>query len=180
MIGLFFIVILAWQFYIGYMRGILLQGYYTLASILSLFIANHFYQKIAEQITLWVPFANPNQDTTVQFFKDVDLFEWDRVFYAGVAFIGVYVLSYLVFRFIGIFLHLIDLDKFDSILLNCISGGLAIVVTILFFSMGTTLLATVPVNFVQNFLAEHTTTKLLINFPIFAQVWKYYWVKRVF
>lgn len=180
MISVFFIVILVWQFYIGYMRGILLQGYYTLASIMSLFIANHFYQKIAEKITLWVPFANPGQDTVVNFFKDVNIFDLDRVFYAGVAFIGIYSLSYVAFRIIGIFLHLIDLDRFDSVLLNCVSGGLAILVTILFFSMGMTLLATVPVSVVQNFLASQTVIKVLISFPIFSQLWKYFWVTKVF
>ncbi|MFC5630087.1 MULTISPECIES: CvpA family protein [Streptococcus] len=180
MIGILFILILAWQFYIGYMRSIILQGYYTLASIVSLFIANHFYQKLAAQITLWVPSVNPSQDTVVQFFKDVNLFELDMVFYAGVAFAGVYTLSYFVFRVIGIFLHLINLDQFDSVLMNCISGGLAIFVTLLFFSMGVTLLATVPVNVIQNFLSGHSVTKLLIGFPIFAQLWNYFWVTKIF
>lgn len=180
MIGLLFILILAWQFYIGYMRGILLQGYYALASVMSLFIANHFYQRLAERLTLWVPFVNPGQDTVVHFFKDVTVFDLDRVFYSGVAFIGIYGLSYVAFRVIGIFLHLVNLDQFDSVLLNCVSGGLAILVTILFFSMGLTLVATVPATTIQNFLASHTMIKLLINFPIFAQLWKYFWVTKIF
>lgn len=180
MISLLFVLILAWQFYIGYMRGILLQGYYMLASIISLFVANLFYMKLMNKLTLWVPFANPHQDTTVYFFKAINVFELDRVYYAGVAFIGIYTLSYLAFRFLGIFLHLVNLDKFDSVFLNALAGGLAILMTILFYSMGSSLLATVPVNFVQNFLNKHLVTKVLINFPVFAQLWRYFWVSKIF
>lgn len=180
MIGLIFLLVLAWQFYIGYMRGILLQAYYGLASILSLFVANHFYQGLATKLTLWVPFVNPHQDTKMLFFESISPFELDKVFYAGLAFIVIYMLAYFTFRFLGIFLHLADLDKFDSPLLNAVSGGLTVVVTIIMFSMGATLLATVPANQLQTFLAGHTTTKLLINFPILAQLWQYFWVTRIF
>ena len=42
-------------FYIGYSRGIILQTYYFIASIVSLVIASQFYQTLAEKITLWIP-----------------------------------------------------------------------------------------------------------------------------
>lgn len=180
MIGLLFLLILAWQFYIGYVRGIVLQAYYLISGLFSLFIAGLSYQKVAEQITLWVPFANPNQETKVSFFTEVNLFDLDRVFYAGVAFAGVFACSYLVCRLIGIFLHVIDLDKFDTVQLNAVSGGLSVLFTLLCFSLVTSLMATLPINAIQEFLAGHLTTKLLIGFPIFSSIWKYFWVTRIF
>lgn len=179
MVGLVFLIILAWQFYIGYMRGVVLQGFYTLASLLSLVIANHFYKPLSDTLTLWIPYVNPGPDAKVFFFKSVNLFELDTVFYAGLAFAIVYGLSYIVFRFLGIFLHLVNLDKFDRVGFNSLSGILSILVTVLFFSMGTSLLATVPLDAVQQFLDGHITTKLLINLPIVSDLWQHYWVTQI-
>lgn len=179
MIGIVFLLLLGWQFYIGYTRGIILQAYYTLAGVVSLVVANSFYLRLADALTLWVPFVNPTHDAKVSFFTDVTVFELDRVYYAGVAFLTVYILSYLAFRLLGIFLHVINLDKYDSSLYNSISGGLSVLMTILIFSMGTTILATLPVTAIQSFLAGHVTTKVLIHFPIFAQLWHYFWVTKI-
>ena len=55
MLSVFILLILAWHFYIGYSRGIILQAYYFVASIVSLVVASRFYQALSEEITLWIP-----------------------------------------------------------------------------------------------------------------------------
>lgn len=179
MIGLVFLIVLAWQFYIGYARGIILQAYCFLASLLSLVIAAVFYKTVANTLTLWIPFVNPTPDASVIFFAGVNIFELDQVFYAGSGFLFVYVISYLVFRLLGIFLYLIDLDKFDDVIFNSLSGVLSVVITIMFFSMASTILASIPVVAMQQFLMNSFTTRLLIGFPLFSQLWYYFLVSKI-
>lgn len=50
MLSVFILLILAWHFYIGYSRGIILQAYYFVASIVSLVVASRFYQALSEEI----------------------------------------------------------------------------------------------------------------------------------
>lgn len=179
MIGLLFLIILAWQFYIGYSRGIILQAYYFVASVLSLFVAGCFYQSFSEALTLWVPFVNPAPDARVNFFTAVNIFELDRVFYAGTAFLILYLFSYTIFRLLGIFFHLIDLEKYDKPISNSISGVLSVFLTTLCLSMGTTIFATIPVVAVQEFIANHVTTKVLISFPFLSELWYHLWVGKI-
>ena len=40
---------------------------------------------------------------------------------------------YLLFRFIGILVHLAPINHFDNVKMNCVSGVLAILVTLIFF-----------------------------------------------
>ena len=74
MISLVILIILAWNFYIGYSRGIVLQAYYFLAAIVSLIIASFNYQALAEKITLWVPYSSPTEGMTVSFFTNINIF----------------------------------------------------------------------------------------------------------
>ena len=55
MISLVILLILAWSFYIGYSRGIVLQAYYTVSAVISAIIAGQLYQSLGEQIKLLVP-----------------------------------------------------------------------------------------------------------------------------
>ena len=79
MLSILLVLILIWHFYIGYSRGIILQTYYFIASIVSLVIASQFYQTLAEKITLWIPYSNASQGATVNFFTDVNIFDLDQV-----------------------------------------------------------------------------------------------------
>ena len=55
MLSIIILLILAWSFYIGYSRGIVLQGYYAAATIVSMLVAGAFYKSLAKFISLWVP-----------------------------------------------------------------------------------------------------------------------------
>ncbi|MGC4421483.1 CvpA family protein, partial [Streptococcus suis] len=46
MISLAIILILAWSFYIGYSRGLVLQAFYSMGSIIALVVATATYKKL--------------------------------------------------------------------------------------------------------------------------------------
>lgn len=180
MLSVFILLILAWHFYIGYSRGIILQAYYFVASIVSLVVASRFYQALSEEITLWIPYSNAGQGASMNFFTDVSIFDLDRVYYAGVAFIAIYVVVYALFRLLGIVVHLLPLHHFDNVKVNCVSGVLAILVTLISCNLLLTLLATVPMSMVQNLLSSSWLAHLIINdFQPLAGIIKSLWVTAI-
>ena len=59
MLTFLILLILAWSFYIGYARGIILQSYYFLVTLVALLIAGGSYKGLAKVLSLWVPFSSP-------------------------------------------------------------------------------------------------------------------------
>ena len=57
MLTFLILLILAWSFYIGYARGIILQSYYFLVTLVALLIAGGSYKGLAKVLSLWVPFS---------------------------------------------------------------------------------------------------------------------------
>ncbi|MGT2751225.1 CvpA family protein [Streptococcus orisasini] len=179
MISLLILLLLAWNFYIGYHRGIILQVYYFVANLISLGIAAVYYKPLAEALTLWIPYSNASEDASVAFFKSVDLFELDKVFYAGLSFFSIYALSYMLFRLLGIFVHFIKMNRFDKPVFAYVSGGLAVLVSMLSFNLFFSILATIPITAVQNFLAGSVMIRLLINFPLLSWIVNHFWIAAV-
>ncbi|MCS4488256.1 CvpA family protein [Streptococcus sciuri] len=163
MLTMFLFLILVWAFYIGYSRGFGLQVFYTLSSLLALVVANLMFKELATHLTLWIPYSNPTQESSVSFFQSVNLFDLDRVYYAGVAFVGVYVLVYGIGRLLGIFAHLLSFERFDSRFFAIIGGMLSVGVSGLSLGLLLSVLATVPIVGLQHFLS----TSILARFFIY-------------
>ena len=72
MLSVLILLILAWHFYIGYSRGIILQAYYLVASIVSLVVASRFTKRCGS-LTLWIPFKSESR-ARVEFFSPMLIF----------------------------------------------------------------------------------------------------------
>ncbi|MFV8044322.1 CvpA family protein [Streptococcus pluranimalium] len=180
MITLLIFLILAWSFYIGYTRGIFLQAFYLIGSFVALAIAKAYYQPLAKMLYIWVPYANPTEGANIAFFKDVNLFSHDLIFYAGVAYLGIYTLAYAGVRLIGILLHLAPLDRFDSRGTNIVSGLLSCIVACLSLSMVLMILATIPFDSIQTTLSNNHMTRFFIEqLPFFSSYLKNLWITQI-
>lgn len=80
MISLLLLLVLAWGFYIGYRRGLLLQVYYLISAMASAFVAGQFYKGLGEQFHLLVPYANPQEGQGLSFSHRINSFSWIRSF----------------------------------------------------------------------------------------------------
>ena len=180
MIGLFVLVVMVWNFYIGYRRGLFMQGYYTLAMILALVIAANTFRPLADAINLWIPYANPARDASVAFFTDQNIFSLDRVYYAGVAFFAIYLVAYYILRFVGVFLHFFKIEGLDAPRFQIIGGILAVLVCLVPFTLVGNILATIPMEAVQNTLSSSWVARFLINsyFP-FSHIIQGLWVSMI-
>ena len=77
MLTFLILLILAWSFYIGYARGIILQSYYFLVTLVALLIAGGSYKGLAKILSLWVPFSSPTQQSVNYFYANRYLFQLD-------------------------------------------------------------------------------------------------------
>lgn len=177
MLTFFIILVLAWQYYIGYSRGLLLQAAYTVGSLLSLFLASLFYKPLSDFLYLWIPYASPAEGDKSYFFDEQHLFNLDKVFYAGIAFFILYLLFYSLIRFLGIFLHLFDFDRLDKqVRTRYLAGALSVLITWLGMAMLLTIAATIPATPVQDYLHKSLMAKLMINTPIFSSLLQNLWL----
>lgn len=171
------IVILFWHFYLGYSRGLVKQIYFFLATLAGLVVANLYYERLADRLTLWVPYTQAVEEVPLPYFAEVNIFEMDMVFYAGLAFFIIFLAVFLVLKAFGLFLHFFPLRAVDDVTLNLISGALSVLVTLMFLNLFLTLAATLPVAFLQRHLENNLLIKVLINhFPILSQLIRHLWV----
>lgn len=180
MISILLLIVLAWSFYIGYNRGLVLQVYYTFSSILALIIATAQYKSLAKLYYLWVPFATATKDSSNFFFANKYLFNLDKIFYAGLAFLTIYILVYTILRFIGIFVHFLNFADPGTQRTNIISGVLGVVVALISLQLLLTVVATIPLATVQNLLHRSWVARMIIQYtPILSSVVKQLWISNI-
>lgn len=177
MISILILLVLAWAFYIGYSRGLVLQGFYTIGAILAVFIAAGRYRSLVSLLTLWVPYASPGEGATTLFYPASQIFDLDRIFYAGLAFVLVFTIVYSLVRLVGIFAHLLPSYLEDTLWANVVSGVLSLLVTAFVLQMLLTILSTVPLPLVQNQLGSGLS-RTLIQFPLTGDFLKNLWMSR--
>lgn len=180
MIGLLVLAIMAWNFYIGYRRGLFMQAYYVVSVIIAMCVAAYFYKSLGEAINLWVPYANPTKDASVAFFTDQNVFSLDRVYYAGVSYFAIYCVTYYGLRFLGIFFHFVKIERLDQTRFQVASGVLASLVSLVPLTMLGNILATVPINNIQTVLSSSWFLRFLINwnFPV-SQIIQHLWISVI-
>lgn len=180
MISILLLIILAWSFYIGYNRGLILQVYYTFSSVLALIIATAHYKSLAKLYYLWVPFATATKDSRNFFFANKYLFSLDKIFYAGLAFLTIYIIAYTIMRFIGIFVHFLNFADPDTQTSKIVSGVLGVVVAIISLQLLLTVVATIPLATVQNLLHRSWVANSIIQYtPILSSVIKQLWMNNI-
>ena len=181
MFSVIILLVLAWSFYIGYSRGIVLQGFYTVSALLAMLIAGYFYKGVAKAISLWIPYASATQGSSTYVFPNSQLFHLDKVFYAGLAYLIIFTAVYILGRFFGIFANLIPYpNKLDTKWYNVTSGAIAVCISIFVLGMCLTILATVPMEMVQERLNSSFMIRFIVKYtPITSNILKDLWVNQV-
>ena len=180
MISLLLLLILAWGFYIGYRRGLLLQLYYLTSAIISAAISGQFYKVLGDRFHLLIPYINPQEGQGTFFFPSDQLFQLDKVFYAGIGYLLVFGIVYSISRLIGLFLHLLPSQTLGGRYFQVAAGILSMLVTLFVLQMGLTILATIPMATIQNPLEKSIVAKHIIqSIPITTSLLKQVWVANL-
>ncbi|WEV60247.1 CvpA family protein [Streptococcaceae bacterium ESL0729] len=170
MISIIIMILLAWAFYVGYLRGLYLQLFYSLAILVAGAFALKNYQTLAAKISMWIPFANAGVDSKLKFFNQDIIFQLDKTYYAGIAFLIILVGAYLAARLVGVFLGFLSNSQPLGLAGSIISGFLALLTTYFMLETGLTILAMMPINSIQDKLFSSGLVKFMItDTPIFSK-----------
>ena len=163
MLSLILLLVLSWSFYIGYSRGLIVQAFHSLSAVLALVIAASQHKGLAKLYAQWVPFANATEGAKNYFFASKYLYDLDQVFYAGLAFLSIYFLAYVLLRIIGILVHLTDGLLPEKAHFRIIAGSLSFLVTLVSLQIVLTIAATVPLANIQQPLRQSWVANFIIN-----------------
>ncbi|MGX6979977.1 CvpA family protein [Vagococcus elongatus] len=170
MLSIVILITLVFAVYTGARRGIILQGIYTIGYLISFFVAQKFFIKFVDILELIVPYPQASPDSQLVFFEGEMLFDLDRYFYGGVSFILCLVIGWVIVRFLGIFLYELNFTPVKKEVHLIGGGALSFFVAIVALCILLTLLAMVPVDFVQNLFRDSGLARGIVkNTPYFSK-----------
>lgn len=163
MLTLFIIIALAVGFYTGTRRGLVLQLVLTVGYFISYTVAKKNFLALGKKLELLVPYPTPTATSKLVFFKGEVIFKLDEAFYAGLAFLLILIIGWLVTRFVGLLLH--NLTFFPIVKqLNGLGGGVlgfVMVYLALFFIL--MILSLLPVDFIQNLFKSSNLANFMVS-----------------
>lgn len=105
MITLFLIIWLALSCYVGARRGFVLQLIYTIGYLISFVIAESSYLSLSRKLMLFIPYPAPTLETKLVLYNSSIVLSLDESFTAGISFLIVLLIGWLITHFIGIFFY---------------------------------------------------------------------------
>lgn len=178
MLDIAIIILFIFGFFNGLRRGFILQAFHLASFIIAYVVANLYYTQFAPKLTLWIPYPNIGDNSTLKLLSVNGNME--DAFYRAIAFVIIFFAVKVVLHIIGAMLdfiaHLPILKQ-----LNIWAGGLLgfceiyLIIFILLY-----IAALIPIDSVQKPL-EHSfmAAEIVKNTPIFSQHIKHLWLEYV-
>jgi uncharacterized membrane protein required for colicin V production len=176
MLDIAIIILLIMGFFVGLRRGFILQLIHLTGFIIAYAIANLYYLKLAPKLTLWIPYPNFGNSTTLKLLTDSNNME--AAFYRAIAFVIIFFAVKILLQIIG---SMLDFIAHLPILrqLNVWAGGILgfcevyLIIFILLY-----IAALIPMGVFQNHLDQSFLAKAIVNHtPILSQQIKSLWIE---
>jgi uncharacterized membrane protein required for colicin V production len=180
MLTLFILLILAYGFYTGAKRGLLLQILYSVGYFISYIVARMYYKELASHLELLVPYPSATPTTKLVFFNQEVTLDLDQAFYAAVAFLLLLLAGWLVVRFLGIFLRAltsVPLLKEANWLLG---GLLSLIVVYIGVFLILTMVSMIPTDSIQNLFRNSFLARTIVEHtPVLTKQIYQLWVQKI-
>ncbi|MFP5114470.1 CvpA family protein [Bacillaceae bacterium C204] len=176
MLDLAIIIFLIIGFFVGLKRGFILQLVHLIGFIIAYVAANSYYEQLAPKLTLWIPYPNFGNVSSLKILTDSSNME--TAFYRAIAFVIIFFAVKVLLQIIG---SMLDFVAHLPVLrqLNVWAGGILgfievyLVIFILLY-----ISALVPIEFMQNALDHSMLSKAIVNHtPILSQQIKSLWIE---
>ncbi|GCF92249.1 colicin V production protein CvpA [Enterococcus florum] len=177
LIILFFLLI---SFYTGYRRGTAYQLFFTIGYAISFILALFFYKGLGERLDLFVPYPSVTSESTMVFYTVEQGFELDKAFYAGVAFMSIILIGWLITHLIAVFfknlLFRVLFAKYDGLIAGAISVFLSYMLIFLLLKLA----SFIPLALVQNALDGSGLAIFIVEHSLFlSPAFETLWVSRI-
>lgn len=180
MLTILIIICLGTSFYAGYRRGLMLQLVYGAGYVLSFIVAQNKYKSLGKKLELLVPYPAPTEKTSLVLFDKNLIFDLDKAFYAGFAFVLIVFIGWLLTRFIGIlFYHLTFMPIIKQG--NDLAGAaLNTLLTLVGLTLFLTLFAMLPIDFIQNLFKKSWLARTLVDStPLISSWLNNWWITKI-
>ncbi|MBV7506046.1 CvpA family protein [Bacillus sp. sid0103] len=176
MLDLAIIIFLIIGFFVGLKRGFILQIVHLIGFIIAYVAANSYYEQLAPKLTLWIPYPNFGNVTSLKILTESSNME--TAFYRAIAFVIIFFAVKVLLQIIG---SMLDFVAHLPVIrqLNVWAGGILgfvevyLVIFILLY-----ISALVPIEFMQNALDHSILSKAIVNHtPILSQQIKSLWIE---
>ena len=85
MLTILILLLLAFGFYTGAKRGLILQVLYSVGYLISYFVARTYYKEVASHLELYIPYPSVTPTSKLVFFNQEISLDLDKAFYSAVA-----------------------------------------------------------------------------------------------
>lgn len=167
MLTLLILFALLLSFYVGYRRGTAYQIVFSIGYLLSFIAARTFYQQLGSHLDLFVPYPSVTSESKMVYYSVEQAFNLDKSFYAGVAFVLILVIGWLVTHLFAIFfkdlLFKVLIPQYDGI----VAGILQLVVCYVSIFLVLKLVSFVPMALIQNQIEGSWYARFMIEHSLF-------------
>ncbi|MEH7332654.1 CvpA family protein [Neobacillus drentensis] len=168
MLDLAILLFLIIGFFVGLKRGFIMQFVHIAGFIIAYIVAYLYYGELAPKLTLWVPYPNFGEGTTLKILTDSSNAE--TAFYRTIAFVIIFFAVKILFQIIG---SMLDFIAHLPILrqLNIWAGGiLGFLEIYLIIFIVLYIAALIPMELLQNPLNNSFLANAIVNHtPILSQ-----------
>lgn len=169
MLSILIILILAYSFYMGYRRGLVMQAIQALGYLITFLLATRFYEDIAGSIELLVPFASVQQNSNLVFYSERQSFMLDQAFYQAITFVAIFLIGWLLTKFISLFFRRISyypiLGKDNQI----VGGLLNLCFSFIFVFILLFILSLIPIEIIQQLFVDNPLAfRIVSDTPILS------------
>lgn len=174
MVSIILLLILIFGFFMGLKRGFVLQLMHSIGFLVAFIVATLTYRKLAEQLSLWIPYPDITDDTMLAVF--LNTMPLEHAFYNAVSFAIIFFAVKVVLQIIAAmldFLASLPILRTLNTLLGSVLGFLEVylILFILLF-----IAALIPVLRVQEMIDGSIVAKLIIEkTPILSNLMESLW-----
>ncbi|WP_078555432.1 CvpA family protein [Bacillus alkalicellulosilyticus] len=175
MVSIILLFILVSSFFIGLRRGLILQIIHLTGFVVSLLVAYMYYKELAVYIRLWIPYPQLPADSPISML--VDIFNFESVYYSGIAFAILFFGTKILMQIIGSMLDFVSHLPILRTVNGWLGGLLCFIEAYLILFVILHVAALLPVETVQSLLHQSTLAQLILDHTPFLSQWlKELWV----
>lgn len=178
MLSIIIVIALAFGFYNGYRRGLIMQVLRLIGYIVSMVLATQFYKPLSEVVEMVVPFPAIRPDSQLVLYNEAVSLTIDQAFYRVITFVLIALIGWLVTNFVVMFFNKVvyyDIFKYA----NYIGGGiinLLITYGIIFVMLF--ILSLIPIEFIQQQFVDSPLAYWIVSqTPILSETAAQAWLQ---
>lgn len=163
MLTIIILLILAYSFYTGFRRGLIMQAIQLLGYIITFILATKFYEPLSRYVEMVIPFPSIQQSSNLVFYNEAQSFLVDQAFYRAITFLVIWLIGWLVTKFLAVFFTRITYYEILSHV-NHIGGGLVnVLITFVMIYIFLFILSLIPMEFIQQQFVDNPVAYRIVS-----------------